>query len=133
MGGLIGTATSEKDGLLSRYQITDSLQIGGFSNDIIYKIANVNRKYSGLKMQGIETSYGIITNIFVYRDDRGIYAKGDFFAGLSLKVDSSFNVYIKVVMGRSYSTRVESLSSGIVLPITRVDSFPSDAVDISFT
>lgn len=133
MGGLIGVATLGKDGLLSRYQMTDSLQIYTFHLDKIYKIANVYRNYSGLKMQGIETAYGVITNIFVYRGAVGIYAKGDFFPGLSLKVDSSFNVYIKVVNGRSYSTRVESLSSGIVLPITPVDSFPSDAVDISFT
>lgn len=133
VGGLIGVATDEKDGLLSRNQLINNMQSRGFSNGIIYKIANISRLYQGIMITGIETVYGDDSRIFIYRNASGIHAKGNAFPGLSLKIDSNSNIYISVVMGRSYNARLESLGSSNIIPIAIVEALPSGAEDIPFT
>ena len=133
VGGLIGTATDEKEGLLSRNQLINNMQSRGFSNGIIHKIANISRLYQGIMITGIETVYGDTSHIFIYRNVSGIHAKGNAFSGLSLKIDSNSNIYISVVTGRSFCTRIEALGSDNIIPIAIVEAFPSGAEDIPFT
>lgn len=133
MGGLIGTTTAEKDGLLSRSQLINNMQSNAFSNGIIYKIANISSLYQGIMITGIETAHGNDSRIFIYRNPSGIHAKGNGFPGLSLKIDSNSNIYIGVVTGRAYGARIEALGSNNIIPIVRVGTFPSGAEDIPFT
>lgn len=136
VGGLIGTATAEKNGLISHRQVKDSLQLSALSNDIVYKIASFSSKiYTAIVLRGIDAAHGEVMEIFIYKPSDGkLHAKGNSPRWLTLKADSNQNVYASAVTGIAFSYRLESLDLGsAAIGITRVDTFPSDSIDIPFT
>lgn len=136
MGGLIGNATTERDGLISRTQVINNFQMGDFGSSNIYRIAQFSYFYKAICIRGIETISGKEVNIFIYRSgNETLLAKGSAIFGFTIKKSSdNISVYMSVASGVSISCRIEAMgSNNIVNAITKVDSFPSDAIDIPFT
>lgn len=136
MGGLIGVATAERDGLISRTEIINNFQMGDFGSSDIYRIAGFSYFYKAICIRGLETTSGKEVNIFIYRGgNTTLLAKGSAISGLTIKKSSdNILVYMSVKTGVSISCRIEAMgSNNIVNAITKVDSFPSDAIDIPFT
>lgn len=136
MGGLIGVATDQKDGLLSRTEVINNFQMGDFGSSNIYRIAEFSYFYKAICIRGFETTLGKEVNIFIYRGGNAtLLAKGCTIPGLTIKKSSdNILVYMSVATGVSISCRIEAMGSNdIVNAITKVDSFPSDAIDIPFT
>lgn len=136
MGELIGTATPGKNGLMSRTQVINNFQMGDFGSNIIYRIAEFSYFYKAICIRGLETTSGKEVNIFIYRGgNTSLLAKGSVIPGFTIKKSSdNIAVYMSVAAGISISCRIEAMGSdNIVNAITKVDSFPSDAIDIPFT
>lgn len=136
LGELLPLATTEKNGLLSKTQVLDNLQGVVLSNNQIFKIATFVGLYRSICIRGIEVVSGKVMNIFIYRSgNTTLRAKGDAIDGLEIKTNSdNTSVYVRVVSGKSISSRIEAVGTeNIMIGITMVDSFPSDAIDIPFT
>ena len=124
MAELIGTATSEKDGLLSAKDYRGSLQKKTFSNDVNYKIGHIGYVFSGFFLIGIETAHCEFVNICIGKNNTKIMCsnKPDY---VKIKADSEGNIYLSVTTGWS----VNGLLIGSVSTIA-TQSPPSDAIDV---
>ena len=124
MAELIGTATTEKDGLLSVKDYRGSLQKKTFSNDVNYKIGNIGYAFTGFFLIGIETAHCEFVNICIGKNNTKITCsnKPDY---VKIKADSDGNIYLSVMMGFSVYGLLIGSGSTIV-----TQSPPSDAVDV---
>ena len=121
---LIGTATTEKDGLLSAKDYRGSLQRKTFSNDVNYKIGNIGYVFTGFLLIGVETAHCEFVNICICKNSTKIVCSNKPHY-VKIKADSDGNIYLSVMMGFSVSGLLIGSGSTIV-----TQSPPSDAVDI---
>ncbi len=135
LGELIPLATTTKSGLIEHKIMRDRMQCVAFGSGIIYKLGNLTANYVGIILNGADIVYGKIIDICIFKNSSGIVkAAGNNESWINLKADSDKNIYIMVPLGRIYYASVESFSNYVVdSKISRVDSFPSDAIDITFT
>lgn len=126
MAELIGTATTEKNGLMTSIDYLRLMQMFTFSQGAVYKIAKLTGNYRGIWIIGTEctTSEQIHATI--------IKCEGEEFkcnapTYMTIKWDKSYNIYISVPIGKSVSAVIYS---SYMLKITSVSDFPTDAVDI---
>ena len=126
MAELIGTATTEKNGLMTSTDYLRCMQMFTFGQGIVYKIAKLTGDFRGIWIIGTEctTSEQIHATI--------IKANGEKFkcnapTYMTIKWDKSYNIYVSVPLGKSVSAVIYSFN---MLKITYVSDFPTDAVDI---
>ena len=111
------------------------MQSFAFGNGTIYKLGNLTANYVGIILHGADIINGKIIDICIFKNSSGtVKAAGNNESWINLKVDSNKNIYIMVSMGRIYYTSVESYNDYVLdSSISKVDSFPDDAIDILFT
>lgn len=121
---LIGTATAEKDGLMSAKDYKNNLQRKTFSNNVNYKIGNIEYIFSGFFLIGVETAHCEFVNICISKNNTKLMCsnKPDY---VKIKADSDGNIYLSVMMGWSVYGLLIGSGTTIV-----TQSPPSDAVDV---
>ena len=95
-----------------------------FSNDVNYKIGNIEYIFSGFFLIGVETAHCEFVNICICKSNTKLMCsnKPDY---VKIKADSDGNIYLSVMMGFSVYGLLIGSGSTIV-----TQSPPSDAVDI---
>lgn len=135
LGGLLPIATTTKSGLIEYKIMRNRMQSFAFGNGTIYKLGNLTANYVGIILHGADVINGKIIDICIFKNSSGtVKAAGNNEDWINLKVDSDKNIYIMVLLGRIYYTSVESYNDYVLdSSISKVDSFPDDAIDILFT
>ena len=123
---LIGTATTERDGLLGADVFKSRLQYIQLSQDRIVKLSNKLGNYGGLALVGFDISYVAPCHVVITSNAGSIRYGGDKPLRLSLKIDGNGNIYASVSTGGD----IRALVIGCNSAISDVDEFPSDVVDI---
>ena len=111
------------------------MQSFAFGNGTIYKLGGLIANYVGIILHGADIINGKIIDICIFKNSSGtVKAAGNNEDWINLKVDSDKNIYIMVSLGRIYYASVESYNNYVLdSSISKVDSFPDDAIDILFT
>lgn len=128
MGGLIGTVTVEKDGLLSKEEYARKLQGISLANNLIYKIAQMSN-YTYVRFIG--GSSGHLLSIIDFGVSKGISdisVIGQKPSFVSLKKGSDNSIYVMVPSGETVNG---ILLGNAVIAIERVSQFPSDSIDLT--
>lgn len=135
LGELLPIATTTKSGLIEYKIMRDRMQSFAFGNGTIYKLGNLTANYVGIILHGADIINGKIIDICIFKNSSGtVKAAGNNEDWINLKVDSDKNIYIMVLLGRIYYASVESYNNYVLdSSISKVDSFPDDAIDILFT
>lgn len=135
LGELLPIATTTKSGLIEYKIMRDRMQSFAFGNGAIYKLGNLTANYVGIILHGADIINGKIIDICIFKNSSGtVKAAGNNEDWINLKVDSDKNIYIMVPLGRIYYASVESYNNYVLdSSISKVDSFPDDAIDILFT
>lgn len=126
MAELIGTATTERDGLLTADIFKSRLQYIQLSQDKIVKLSNKLGNYDGLALVGFDIINVAPCHVVITSNAGSIRYGGDKPARLSLKIDGNGNIYVSVPTGGDIRVLVIGCNSAI----SNVDEFPSDVVDI---
>ena len=134
VGELIGTATSSKNGLLSKEVATQLTQFNTLRGGTIYKFANVAKNtYQAIHLNGIEMVSNTIIDLYIVKKFVGsinIYGTNNYQGFMNIKIDSEKNIYIQVVDGKVCSLNYWGGKELPLVQITSVSSFPSDAIDV---
>lgn len=69
MGGLIGGATKDKDGLLEKELYTNRALGTQLSNNIWHKLGKLSGNYSAMRFVGVEVISGAIIDIYVFKNN----------------------------------------------------------------
>ena len=95
-----------------------------FSNDVNYKIGNIEYIFSGFFLIGVETAHCEFVNICICKSNTKLMCsnKPDY---VKIKADSDGNIYLSVMMGWSVYGLLIGSGTTIV-----TQSPPSDAVDV---
>lgn len=135
LGELLPIATTTKSGLIEYKIMRDRMQSFAFGNGTIYKLGNLTANYVGIILHGADIINGKIIDICIFKNSSGtVKAAGNNEDWINLKVDSDKNIYIMVPLGRIYYASVESYNNYVLdSSISKVGSFPDDAIDILFT
>ena len=135
LGGLLPIATTTKSGLIEYKIMRNRMQSFAFGNGTIYKLGNLTANYVGIILHGADIINGKIIDICIFKNSSGtVKAAGNNESWINLKVDSNKNICIMVPLGRIYYTSIESYNDYVLdSSISKVDSFPDDAIDILFT
>lgn len=103
MGGLIGTATSKKDGLLEKELYNNRAFGVQLSNDIWHKFGKLSLNYSAMRFVGVETVSGTIIDIYIYKSVNNIRYTGDKISKMNLKMNNTGEIYANAPSGISIS------------------------------
>lgn len=135
MGGRIGKATTDKDGLMPAYRTMSNL----YSEGKPVKITIPTTEGFSLLLTAVknhESGGQSIINIAGW--SKGFIAtsirRGSYISGISYKVTSSgTDIYIKLVSYVFFSSLVHLTSSGKSYSVSIVESVPEDASEISLS
>lgn len=134
MGGLIGKATTNKDGLMPAYRTMSNLYSEG--KPVKIAIPSTTEGFSLLltAVKNHESGGQSIINIAGW--SKGFIAtsirRGSYISGISYKVTSSgTDIYIKLVSYVFFSSLVHLTSSGKSYSVSLVESVPEDASEMS--
>lgn len=107
MGGLIGQATPEKNGLLSSSILKKRLLNVRLGDSTVFKIGSLTSSYIGIRLVGIETTTKLPIDIHFSTNQNRVLSK-KIVSGeeaitnkyLVLKKDSDNNIYARVPAGK---------------------------------
>lgn len=103
MGGLIGTATTDKDGLLGKDLYTNRCLAVQLANNAWWKLGKLSRNYSAMRFVGVDTASGTIIDIYIYNSVNDIRYAGNKSSKIKLKMNSSGEIYAQGPTGVSVS------------------------------
>lgn len=103
MGGLIGTATNDKDGLLGKDLYTNRVLAVQLSNSTWYKLGKLSGNYSAMRYVGVEVISGTIIDIYICKSVNNIRYAGYKSSKINLKMNSSGEIYAQGPTGISVS------------------------------
>lgn len=126
MAELIGTASTTKDGLLDTNVFISRLQYVQLSQDRIVKLAENLGNYGGITLIGVDVANAAQSYVVIVSIAGSVYYGGDKPLRLDLKLDGNKRIYASVSTGGD----VRFLIIGGNTPVTTVNEFPSDAVNI---
>lgn len=126
MAELIGTATTEKNGLMTSIDYRRFMQMFTFDLGRVYKIAKLAGDFRGIWIIGTECTTSEQIHATIIKSN-GEKFKCNAPTYMTIKWDKSYNIYISVPLGKSVSAVIYSF---YMLKITSVSDFPTDAVDI---
>lgn len=130
---LIGTATPDKNGLLSSDIFKKQMQYISISNNAVRKIANFKSLYfPGFIFLGVSTTDGNIIQISVSKNGNNISTikmKGVKIPGLILYYDNDENIYMQCKIGSD----VKGIFFGASMISITNSSIPSEAVELTIS
>lgn len=128
MGGLLGTASAEKNGLISSDIFKKQMQTISVSNDAIIKVASFkNVTFSGFLLLGVSSNdEEAIVQVAITKDLENIKIQGQKTAFLKFYRDSNETIYIQCKSGAD----VEGILIGRVMTSIVTASLPVDAVEL---
>ena len=127
MGGLLGTASAEKNGLISSDIFKKQMQTLSVANDAIREVANFkNYTFSGFLLLGVSSSDGSIVQVAITKNSENIKIQGQKPGGLKFYRDSNETIYIQCKRGAD----VEGILIGEVMTSIVSTSLPVDAVEL---
>lgn len=127
VGGLLGTASAEKNGLISSDIFKKQMQTISLSNNAVRKIANFkNYTFSGFLLLGVSSNDGNIVQVAITKDLENIKIQGQKPYGLKFHRDSNETIYIQCEKGAD----VEGILIGEVMTSIVTASLPVDAVEL---
>lgn len=136
VGGLIGKANTDKDGLMPAYRTMNNLYSRG--EPVKIAIPSTNEGFSLLLTAVKNHESGGQSIINIAGCSKGFIAtsirRGSYIYGISYKVTSSgTDIYIKLVPYVFFSSLVHLTSTGESYSVSIVESVPEDASEISLS
>jgi hypothetical protein len=123
---LIGTATTERDGLLRADVFKSRLQYIQLSLNKTVKLSNKLGSYDSLILIGVNLTKAAPFHVVIVSINNSVYYGGNKPSGLYLKIDGNKDIYAHVPSGAD----IRVLVIGCNTTISTVNDFPSDAVYI---
>ena len=103
VGGLIGTATKTKDGLLEKELYANRALGIQLSNNKWYKLGRFSINYTAMRFVGVEVVSGTIIDIYIYNSVNNIKYAGNKSSKMNLKMNNAGEIYAMSPSGISIS------------------------------
>ena len=103
VGGLIGTATKTKDGLLEKELYANRALGIQLSNNIWHKFGRLSLNYTAMRFVGVEVISGTIIDIYICKSVNNIIYAGNKSSKMNLKMNNAGEIYAMTPSGISIS------------------------------